>query len=71
MLKFFENEENRANFNINRSLIEFKIIPLEDLIIFDGIGDFAEVKKQFELLKFDSILNKWDKYKNTFNCLTI
>lgn len=71
LLKFFENEENRANFNINRSLIEFKIIPLEDLIIFDGIGDFAEVKKQFELLKFDSILNKWDKYKNTFNCLTI
>lgn len=69
LLKFFENDENRTNFNLNRNLIEFRMIPLDEIAIMDGTANFIEIKKRFEKLQFKSILKNWDKYVNTFNCL--
>lgn len=71
MLKFFENEENRANFNINKELIEFKIIPLDEIILLEGTNEFDKIKIEFEKLNFNSILQSWKKYTSTFKCLNI
>lgn len=69
--KFMEVEENRANFSINRQLIEFRDVPLEEITIKEGNRNFDALKKAFMEMKFDSITNdnSWDKYCKTFNCL--
>lgn len=69
--KFLEIEENRANFNINRQLIEFRYVPLEEIQMVEGKKDFKTVKEMFSDLKFESIINdkSWKKYTDTFNCL--
>ncbi len=69
--KFMEVEENRANFNINRQLIEFRTVPESDIVLKDGIGNFEMLKEKFDEMKFTSITNEksWTKYKNTFACL--
>jgi hypothetical protein len=69
--EFMSIEENRAKFNINRELIEFKQVPEEELIFTEGVKDFHKVKEEFAQLKFESIINmvSWAKYIKTFECL--
>jgi len=69
--KFMELEENRANFNINKELIEIKMVPDEDLIVEDGIANWEDLKTSFNSMRFNSITNdkSWNKYKETFDCV--
>lgn len=69
--KFMEVEENRANFSVNRQLIEFRPVPEEEIILKEGNRNFTLLKKEFENLKFESITNdqSWQKYHKTFDCL--
>lgn len=69
--KFLSVEENRANFNINRQLIEFKEVPLEEINIVTGKKDFDILRSEFIKMKFESITNdnSWSKYKSTFDCI--
>ena len=69
--KFMEVEENRANFSVNRQLIEFRSVPLEEISIKDGVRDFSTLRSVFTEMKFDSIVNdkSWEKYCKTFDCL--
>jgi len=69
--KFMEVEENRANFNVNRQLIEFRSVPMEEITIYEGIRNFDIVKQEFARMDFQSIINdkSWDKYTKTFDCL--
>lgn len=69
--KFLEIEENRANFNINRQLIEFRSVPLEEINIREGIRNFEILKQEFIKMQFESIVNdnSWTKFKKTFDCL--
>jgi 5'-3' exonuclease len=69
--KFMDVEENRANFNINRQLIEFRNVPEEEILLVEGVRDFPKLKDAFTSMKFESIVNdkSWQKYCNTFNCL--
>jgi hypothetical protein len=69
--KFMEVEENRANFSVNRQLIEFRSIPEEEIVLREGVRAFDNLKKAFEFMKFDSITNdqSWQKYCKTFACL--
>lgn len=69
--KFMEVEENRANFNINRQLIEFRSVPLEEIEMQDGHRNFSALHQAFVEMKFESItnVNSWDKYCKTFDCL--
>jgi DNA polymerase-1 len=69
--KFMDIEENRANFQVYRELIEFRFIPEEEIVFKDGIKNFDELKVEFEKMKFDSITNEksWNKYVKTFDCL--
>lgn len=69
--KFLSVEENRANFSINRQLIEFRMVPEEDLLLEDGVRNFAILKMGFTQMKFESMINNelWSKYVKTFDCL--
>jgi 5'-3' exonuclease len=69
--KFMDVEENRANFSINRQLIEFKKVPEEDIIFTEGQSNFDKLFDSFAKMKFDSITNpiSWEKYCKTFSCI--
>ena len=69
--KFMSVNENRANFQVNRQLIEFRPVPEEDIMLKDGVRNFNYLRLQFMQMKFDSITNdnSWEKYTSTFNCL--
>jgi 5'-3' exonuclease len=69
--QFMSVEENRANFNINRQLVEFRSVPLEELIISEGKKDFDTLRYKFNEMKFESITNdaSWQKYTKTFDCI--
>ena len=69
--KFMDVDENRANFNINRQLIEFRSVAMEEIILHDGIRNFDIVKQEFARMDFQSIINdkSWAKYTKTFDCL--
>lgn len=69
--KFMEVEENRANFNINRQLIEFRSVPLEEINMKEGDKNFSALHQAFVEMKFDSITNdkSWGKFKSTFDCI--
>lgn len=67
--KFMDIEENRANFNINRQLIEFREIPLEEISMVEGNKNFDLLRDEFMKLDFQSIIYSWEKYINTFDCI--
>lgn len=69
--KFMDVDENRANFNINRQLIEFRSVPMEEIVLHEGIRNFDIVKQEFARMDFQSIINdkSWAKYTKTFDCL--
>lgn len=69
--EFLSIEENRANFSVNRQLIEFRSVPLDEINLHEGVRNFDIVKKEFATMEFQSIINdkSWIKYTKTFNCL--
>lgn len=69
--KFMEVEENRANFNVNRQLIEFHTVPEDEISLVEGVANFDLLKEEFTKMEFQSIVNdnSWNKYKKTFDCL--
>lgn len=69
--EFMSTEENRANFNIYKSLIEFRDVPYDELIIEEGILDWNVVKELFSKMEFESIVNdrSWEKFTKTFECV--
>ena len=69
--QFLSVEENRANFNVNRQLIEFRPVPEEEIVLHDGLRNFAALKEEFARMEFQSIVNdkSWAKYTKTFDCL--
>lgn len=64
-----DREEYRANFSINLKLIEFAKIPDDEIIIENGSNRMDWVKREFKCLEFNSILNSWERYENTFESL--
>jgi 5'-3' exonuclease len=69
--KFLEVEENRANFSVNRQLIEFRSVPESEIVLKEGQRSFPLLKQAFQSLKFESITNdqSWQKYSATFDCI--
>lgn len=69
--QFMSVEENRANFQINRQLIEFRSVPEEEISLLEGSRRFDALKEAFASMKFESIINdkSWDRYVSTFDCL--
>lgn len=71
--KFLELEEHRAQFSINRQLIEFRQVPMDEIKIDEGVANFDILKQEFTKMEFNSIVNdkSWKKYVDTFNCLRL
>ncbi len=69
--EFMLVEENRANFQVNRQLIEFRAVPEEEIILKDGERNFVFLQQAFEQMKFESIINdkSWERYIKTFDCI--
>jgi len=69
--KFLAIEENRANFSINRKLIEFANVPDNEIEMVEGIKNFAKLRSEFTRMDFQSMINptSWDKYCKTFDCI--
>ncbi len=68
---FLKVEENRANFSVNRQLIEFRLVPEDEISLIEGHRDFVALRQEFIKMQFESITNdkSWEKYCDTFNCL--
>ncbi len=66
--KFLSIEENRSKFFINRDLIEFQSIQLNEIIHYDGEFNPSDLKKSFDFMEFKSITNdySWNKFCETF-----
>jgi len=71
--RFMEVEENRANFSVNRQLIEFRMVPLNEIVIHEGMTDFDLLKQEFERMQFNSITNdkSWSRFCQTFNDIKV
>ena len=69
--QFMSVEENRANFQVNRQLIEFRSVPEEEIALQEGERNFDLLKVAFASMKFESIINEksWEKYRKTFDCV--
>jgi len=69
--KWMSIEENRATLAINKQLIEFASVPMEEIEFKEGQRDFKILKEEFKKMEFESITNNksWDKFEITFNCL--
>jgi hypothetical protein len=69
--EFMSVQENFANFQVSRQLIEFHAVPEEEILWREGVRNFAFLQQAFNQMKFASIINpqSWQKYCETFNCL--
>lgn len=66
---FLSKEENRSRFNINKQLIEFRNVSLDELIMMEGNAEYDLLQDAFLDMKFVSITNKWCDFVETFDCL--
>lgn len=66
--EFLNKEENRANFSLNRQLIELQIVPDNELKFIDYNINFNALFKAFEQMKFMSMLAEpyCTRFKETF-----
>src|SRR5678816_3459258 len=53
--KFMAVEENRANFSVNRQLIEFRTVPVDEITLHEGARNFDALRTAFTEMKFESI----------------
>lgn len=71
--ELLSSEENRSRFNLNKELIELRIVPDDELIFTDGETDFEKLFQEFEKMELQSLLidKYWLSFKNTFDQLCI
>lgn len=65
---FLQAEEHRTTFNLNRELIELKVIPLEELSFSDFSLNLEALKEEFNRMKLEGITSEpyWGKFVATF-----
>jgi 5'-3' exonuclease len=69
--EFLDIEENRANLGMNLDLINFRLVPSEEIEVSECNTNFEVLKHEFMKLEFNSIIkdDSWDKYKNSFKSI--
>ena len=69
--EFLAKEENRANYSLNKKLIELQIIDTNDLVITDYTVNFDELRKRFVDLQFKAFFegDYWQRFQKTFKAL--
>ena len=71
LAEFLSVEENRANYSLNKQLVEFKIIEDEELEFSEYNVDFDALKEEFSWMEFETILEDkyWERFVETFERL--
>jgi hypothetical protein len=69
--EFLEVAEHGAKFRINRQLIEFRMVPSDEILTEDGQTDFETLKSEFARMEMPSMVKEpyWSKFVETFSCL--
>ena len=69
--EFMESSENRANYSLNKELIEFRIIPTDELQFVEYNTDYDGLKEEFSKMDFKTILEPkyWERFIATFSGL--
>jgi 5'-3' exonuclease len=69
--EFMDSHENKANYSLNKELIELKIIPGEALQFIDYDIDYEYLRGQFSKMDFKSMIDEtyWDRFCETFKNL--
>lgn len=69
LTSFLKSEENRANFNLNKELIELKIIDINSLIFKEYKVNLDKVKEHFIAMDFNSMIEEkyWNRFVNAFS----
>jgi 5'-3' exonuclease len=69
--EFLSHEENLADFNLNKQLIEFQEVSEQELIFYDSNVNFDLLKNEFIKMEFESILDNkyWIKFIEVFSKL--
>lgn len=69
--QWMQVEENRSKFSINRKLIEFAMVPENEILIEEGEKKFPLLRGEFEKMDFKSFMNAstWQKFCKTFDCI--
>lgn len=68
---FLASDENKANFNLNKNLIELKIISDSSLDLKEGNLDLNYLKNEFTKMEFKSMIvdKYWGNFSKVFNSL--
>lgn len=71
LVEFLASEENRANYALNKSLVELRIIDDDKLVFGDYNVNYDLLKEKFVEMDFKSIVedNYWDRFVGTFEGL--
>lgn len=66
--EFLLVEENKANFNLNKELIELRIVPDEELIFIEGNTNYDILEQEFKKMEFNSMFknNYFDRFIEVF-----
>jgi DNA polymerase I len=69
--QFLSDEENRANYSLNKSLIELKSIEPDRLEFIEYNTNFDALKTAFTKMEFNSLIEEkyWNRFINTFKLL--
>jgi 5'-3' exonuclease len=65
---FLNDNENRANYTLNKELVELKLVPDDELLITDFKVDFDHLKAKFTEFEFPSMIEDkyWTRFIRTF-----
>lgn len=71
LVEFLSSEENRANYNLNKQLVELRLVPDNDLQFVQPTVDYPFLFKEFTKMEFASIVEEkyWDRFVKTFQTL--
>ena len=70
-VKFFDSQENKSNYSLNKSLIELRMVSDESLQFFDYNINYELLREQFARMDMPSMIEDkyWDRFCKTFSNL--
>jgi 5'-3' exonuclease len=72
LLEFLSIEENRANYNLNKQLVELQMVPEDQLQFIECKPNFDYLRQEFNRMEFKTMVNDdyWERFVETFSRLT-
>lgn len=69
LAEFLDVEENRANYTLNKDLVELRLVPEDKLEMAEYKIDFDHLKAQFDGMDMPTMVEEkyWDRFVRTFD----